>query len=149
MMKNVIIVAVNKSRYAVELRWIREVFTLGHVTPVPHAPDTIAGVTNFRGSIMTVLDLPTLLRATGERGIEAPRRLAVFGDNAVVIETEDLRAALRVDNVAEVATLRQDERENFVDAHARPVTLLSPPVLLATAVSATHAVLETRKRKPS
>ena len=37
-MKNVIVFALGGARYAVELRWVREVTKLGPVTPVPGGP---------------------------------------------------------------------------------------------------------------
>jgi chemotaxis signal transduction protein len=136
--KNVIVLAVNRERYAVELRWVREVFTIDHITPVPHAPSTVFGVTNFRGAIVTVLNLPVLLGDCGP----------VSGHGAVVIETEDLRAALRVDNVAEVATLRETEGGDLIDGQGRRVQLLSPPELLAAGLTSVQSVVESRKGKP-
>jgi purine-binding chemotaxis protein CheW len=131
-MKNVIVVALgqgqDRSRYAIELRWVREVFTLGHLTPVPRAPVPIAGVVNLRGSIMPVVDLESLL---GEG--RAPR--ANRGDGAVLVQVEELRAALRVDNVDEVTTLRARE-DRLVDGAGREIALLDPPALLERAMAA-------------
>ena len=150
-MHNVIVLAINKSRYAIEIRWVREVFTLGHVTPVPNAPPTIAGVTNFRGSIMPVLDLPSILYELGETVDAPPERLrppAIRGDGAIVVETDDMRAAIRVDNVAEVSTLREGSNPDvLVDSTGRDVPLLSPPTLLGAAIEATLAVVESGKAR--
>lgn len=149
-MRNVIVLAVLKTRYAVEIRWVREVFTLGHVTPVPNAPPTIAGVTNFRGSIMPVLDLPCVLYELG-RAPAAPERLrppALPGDGAIVVETDDVRAAFRVDNVAEVSTLREGQSpQTLIDSTGREIELLDPPQLLRAAISATLSVVESGKAK--
>jgi purine-binding chemotaxis protein CheW len=44
-------------RYAIETRFVREVTRLGDLTPVPGAPDFIAGVTSLRGEIVAIADL--------------------------------------------------------------------------------------------
>jgi len=147
-LRNVIVLAVDKSRYAVEIRWVHEVFTLGHVTPVPNAPPTIAGVTNFRGSIMPVLDLSSVLHELG-RGPDAPVRLRpppVPGDGAIILEIDEVRAAFRVDNVAEVSTLPEGQTpDTLIDSTGREIDLLSPPELLQAALAATLAVVESGK----
>ena len=49
-MKNVLVFSLGGKHYALELRWVREVMTLGHISPVPNAPEQIVGVTNCRGA---------------------------------------------------------------------------------------------------
>ncbi len=122
--------ALGPERYAVELRWVREVITLGHVTPVPHAPDAVAGVVNYRGAITSVLDLDALVGRRPAGGA------AHAGDGAVLIEVEELTAALRMTRVIEVSTLRAREDgppDVLVDSSGHPVPLLDPPALLARA----------------
>ncbi len=129
-MKNVIVFALGKARYAVELRWVREVFTAGHVTPVPHAPDAVAGVVNYRGAVMPLLDLDAVL---GRRSGAQPARA---GESALLIEVEEMTAALRVSSVVEVATLKSapgGDPELLIDSTGRQVPLVNPPELLARA----------------
>jgi chemotaxis signal transduction protein len=129
-MKNVIVFALGQARYAVELRWVREVFTAGHVTPVPHAPDAVAGVVNYRGAVMPLLDLDAVL---GRRSGVQPARA---GESALLIEVEEVTAALRVSSVVEVATLKPapgGDPELLIDSTGRQVPLVNPPELLARA----------------
>jgi chemotaxis signal transduction protein len=136
-MKNVIVFALGQARYAVELRWVREVFTLGPVTPVAHAPDAVAGVVNYRGAIMPILDLGVLLGAAG-----GSRASAHGGEGAILIEVEDVRAALRVSSVVEVSSLRPhdgDGARSLIDSTGRAVPLIDPPALLARAQAAAQA----------
>src|SRR4029079_4366622 len=129
-MKNVIVFALGQARYAVELRWVREVFTAGHVTPVPHAPDAVAGVVNYRGAVMPLLDLDAVLGRGS--GVQPPRA----GDSALLIEVEEVPAALRVSSVVEVSTLKPapgGDPELLVDSTGRQVPLVNPPELLARA----------------
>lgn len=126
-MKNVIVVALGGARYAIELRWVREVFTLGHITPVPHAPAALTGVVNYRGAIVPVMHAGSVARVTGE--VRQPRQ----GDGAVLLEVEGVRAALAVDNIDSVATLSEAPGDGLVDARGREVALLEPPSMLAAA----------------
>lgn len=137
-MKNVIVFALGHARYAVELRWVREVFTLGPVTPVAHAPDAVAGVVNYRGAIMPILDLGVLL------GEAAARAAAHGGEGAILIEVEDVRAALRVSSVVEVSSLRAQADGALVDSTGRSVPLIDPPELLARAQAAAQAAADGR-----
>jgi chemotaxis signal transduction protein len=75
-LRNVIIVTIGGGRYAVELRWVREVVSLGFVTSVPTAPPAIGGVCNLHGAILPVLDVGVLLGG-------APARPARQGDGAL------------------------------------------------------------------
>ena len=132
-LRNVIVFAIGAARYAVELRWVREVVTLGFVTAVPTAPPALGGVCNLHGTILPVLDVAALLD-------QAPGPPARQGDGALVIEADGVICGLRVDQVDHVATL--PERDDLghelggavVDTTGRPLTLLDPQRLLRRAL---------------
>lgn len=133
-LKNVIVFGVGTGRYAVELRWVREVVTLGFVTVVPTAPPALGGVCNLHGSILPVVDLAALLdQPPGPQ----PRQ----GDGALVLEAEGTVCALRVDQVAHVATLAEDQGA-VVDNAGRPLVLLDPLKLVRRAVDLVSAAGE-------
>ncbi|MCP4448177.1 MAG: chemotaxis protein CheW [Myxococcales bacterium] len=122
--KNVIVFSIGRIPYAVELGWIREVFTLAHLTPVPLAPSAIAGVVNFRGSIISVLDI---------RGLDGGLANASQGESALLLEVDRCQAALRVGTIDEVSTLGSDLSSGLlVDSRQRAVALLDPPDLFET-----------------
>jgi chemotaxis signal transduction protein len=125
-LRNVIVFAIGAARYAVELRWVREVVTLGFVTAIPTAPPALGGVCNLHGTILPVLDVGVLLdQAAGP----SPRQ----GDGALVLEAEGVLCGLRVDQVDHVASLFEDGG-SVVDAAGRPLTLLDPQRLLRRAL---------------
>lgn len=122
------------SRYAAELRWVREVITLGFVTEVPTAPPGLTGVFNLRGTIVPVLDLPALL---GTAAAATPRQ----GDGALLLEADHAVAALRVDTIDEVGTLAGGPGPaTVIDARGRMVAVVDPPALLRRAAAAAWAV---------
>ncbi len=56
-------------RYAVDMNRLLELDRMTPVTPVPHTPDFIMGVTNLRGEIVSVIDLRRLF---GMESMERP-----------------------------------------------------------------------------
>ena len=127
-LRNVLVFALGGVRLATELRWVREVATLGFVTEVPTAPPGVAGVVNLHGSILPVLDLAVLYQ--GAAPVAARQ-----GDGALVVEVDGVIAALRVDQVDEVATL-EGEPEHVVDSRGRSLVLLDPREVLRKASEA-------------
>jgi chemotaxis signal transduction protein len=133
-LRNVIVFALAGARYAAELRWVREVITLGFVTEVPTAPLGLAGIFNLRGTIVPVLDLPALL---GLGPPATPRQ----GDGALLVEADHALAALRVDTIDEVGTLPSGPGAmTVIDARGRMVAVVDPPTLLRRAAAAAWAV---------
>jgi chemotaxis signal transduction protein len=124
-LRNVIVFAIGAARYAIELRWVREVVTLGFVTAVPTAPSVLGGLCNLHGAILPVLDVSALL---DQPAGPPPRQ----GDGALVLEAESTVCALRVDQVDHVASLPSlaagsvSNDSAVVDATGRPLTLLDP-----------------------
>jgi chemotaxis signal transduction protein len=133
-LRNVIIVTIGGARYAVELRWVREVVSLGFVTNVPTAPSALGGVCNLHGAILPVLDVGVLLGGT-------PARPARQGDCALVVEVEAVVCALRVDQVDHVASL-PESRGEVMDAAGRPLVLLDPGRMIRRALELVTADAE-------
>lgn len=133
-LRNVIVFTVGAARYAVELRWVREVVSLGFVTNVPTAPPALGGVCNLHGAILPVLDVNVLL--DGVPGLPARQ-----GDGALVIEAEGIVCALRVDQVDHVASLYETAGA-VTDATGRPLVLLDPARLIRRALELVTALAE-------
>ena len=125
-LRNVIVFTIGAVRYAVELRWVREVVSLGFVTVVPTAPPAIGGVCNLHGTILPVLDVGAVL---GGASGPPPRQ----GDGALVLEAEGLVCALRVDQVDHVASL-QETAGSVIDSGGRTLPLLEPTRLVRSAL---------------
>jgi chemotaxis signal transduction protein len=125
-LRNVIVFTIGGVRYALELRWVREVVSLGFVTGVPTAPAAFSGVVNLHGSILPVLDVAALLD-------QPPGQAARQGDGALVLETEGVVCAMRVDQIDHVASLHETDGA-IVDASGRPLMLLDPAALVRRAL---------------
>jgi purine-binding chemotaxis protein CheW len=140
-LRNVIVFTVGAARYAVELRWVREVVTLGFVTAVPTAPPAVGGVCNLHGTILPVLDLAALLNPPDPSSDQPAGPPPRQGDGALVIEAEGMLCGLRVDQVDHVASLLETGGA-VVDAAGRPLTLLDPQRLLRRALEVVGAADE-------
>ncbi|HET7502298.1 MAG TPA: chemotaxis protein CheW [Kofleriaceae bacterium] len=133
-LRNVIVFTIGAQRYALELRWVREVVSLGFVTNVPTAPPALAGVCNLHGAILPVLDVGVLL--AGVPGLPARQ-----GDGALVVDAEGLVCALRVDQVDHVASLHETDGA-VIDASGRRLVLIDPGQLIRHALEQVTAEAE-------
>lgn len=88
--------------YGLSVTDAQTIFKLGEVTAVPASPDDVAGLTNLRGRVMTVISLQQKLR--GGAGRCAAGALAI----GLSVDGEDF--ALVVDRVGEVIATGSRER---------------------------------------
>ena len=123
-MKNVVVFSWGAERRAIELRWVKEIITLGPVVPVPGAPPEIAGAVNYHGRI-----LPVLVPGQGEPGSHS-------GDPAIVVEVGDVTCAIATEGIGEVATLHTGPSGMLVDSAGRDVDMATPATLVDAAVMA-------------
>ncbi|HET6969702.1 MAG TPA: chemotaxis protein CheW [Phenylobacterium sp.] len=104
--------------FCIDSRSVREIRGWTAATPLPQAPDYVAGVINLRGAVMPVLDLRARL---GFGPTEVTSRHVI-----VVVQHEEHLAGLLVDMVQETLMLNADQLqappqyegsgETFVDA---------------------------------
>jgi purine-binding chemotaxis protein CheW len=101
---DVIVFESGDRRFALELKYVQEVFTLGHVTPVPLAPPAIRGGANLRGKMVPVVSIQTLF------GL--PTRSKVLpGTTTLLTHVGGATAAIPVKRVVNVVTVPQSRYE--------------------------------------
>jgi chemotaxis signal transduction protein len=88
-------------KFGIPIHQVVELDKLPRITPVPHVPDWVLGVTNLRGEILPVLDLRMLLGMAHGEPLERGRIL-------VIRLGEDLTSALLVDEVGGIARYVKD-----------------------------------------
>jgi purine-binding chemotaxis protein CheW len=89
--------------FGLPIERVQDVFRLVSLTRVPLAAAEIAGVLNLRGRIVTIIDLANRLQLKSAKG--AARDLAIGVD----VGAESF--GILVDNVSEVLSLSDDDRE--------------------------------------
>lgn len=82
MAETAIVLRVGDARYALSMTAVAEVARVPPVTRVPGAPDWVAGVANWRGRILAVVDLRRVLGAPAGA---AAGRLVVAGRDGVSV----------------------------------------------------------------
>lgn len=102
--------------YCVDVHRVNEVYVpTGSITPIPNSPDHVAGVINFRGSIVSVIDLRNRLRLKDKikssSGIEDDEdRIYV-----IIVKNGGSTIGLLVDYVESVITISQDNIQSTLD----------------------------------
>jgi purine-binding chemotaxis protein CheW len=116
-----VVVGLSGSRYAVPMASVAEVGRIPHVTRVPGVPGWVAGVANWRGRILPVVDLRPLLGGeaapigAANGPANAQGRLVVAGDDTVslglLVEAVDGVAVPPADLEPAPATVGPDAAE--------------------------------------
>ena len=86
--------------YALETRYVREVYPLKNLTPLPCTPPFVLGIVNVRGRILPVLDLKKFFELPEEGLTDLHRIILVHGN--------DLELGLLADVIAGVRTIPVD-----------------------------------------
>jgi purine-binding chemotaxis protein CheW len=67
-------------RYGVECRYVREVYPLKTLTPIPGTPDFVRGIVSVRGEIISVVDLKKFFQMP-QRGLSDLTRVIILSGN--------------------------------------------------------------------
>ncbi|MDQ7782136.1 MAG: chemotaxis protein CheW [Desulfomonilaceae bacterium] len=71
-----------EERYAVEVGFVREVYALRDLTPVPCTPRHILGIVNVRGQVVSVTDMKVLFGLPGN-GVRDDCRVLILSDEVM------------------------------------------------------------------
>lgn len=92
---------IGPERYAIEAHYVREVYPLKRITPLPCTPGFVLGIINLRGQIFSVLDIHEMV------GLDS--RVRSDSAKVVVIFSEDMEVAIVVDDVLGVMAISTDD----------------------------------------
>ncbi len=70
----------SRERYAVEMKYIREVAILKEITRLPGTPSFILGIISLRGAVLSLVDLRVIL-GLPSRGLTDLNRIIVLSDD--------------------------------------------------------------------
>ena len=91
----------NVAWYALSVDRLVEVLPLPKITRVPNVSDHVLGVMNFRGEVLSAIDLKQLF------GL--PKLTLESDATIIVVEHDKVRTGLLVDGVGELVSLSQDD----------------------------------------
>ncbi len=98
-----LICILDEGEFALPLAGVLEVRRLPSVAPIPHLPDWLLGVTNWRGEVLSVVDLAAFLGLAAAT-VAPARRLVV-----VRAAQEEMTTGLVVDRVCGLRSLPADD----------------------------------------
>ena len=78
-------------RFGIESVWVREVFPLRELTPVPCTPSFVMGILNVRGQIRTVIDI--------RRFFDLPLKALTDLNQVLFLETEQMQVGILADAI--------------------------------------------------
>lgn len=111
---------VDDGDYGIEISYVTEIIKVQAITPVPHTPAYIKGITNLRGTIAPVIDMRLRF---GHEETQYTDRTCI-----IVLGMNDISIGIIVDEVHEVANIEDGdiqpppknvdntERNNFIKA---------------------------------
>ena len=100
--------------YAIEASFVKEVLPLKDITPIPGTPDFVMGVINFRGEIISVINLKKLF-GLKEKGLTEMNKV-------LLLRNEQMAFGLVADAIIGSQRIQKDE-------------LSEPPLTLSTATA--------------
>lgn len=99
--------------YAIGMQYIREVFIIREITPVPGVPDFIAGIVAVRGEIISIVDLRTFF-SIQKHGLTDLNRVIVLSNGAVTF-------GILADYITDIG-IRSTDRLSPVDPGMTPIS---------------------------
>lgn len=88
-------------RYAIETAYVREVYPLHNLTPLPCTPSFILGIINVRGLILPVMDIKKYFNLP-EKGITDLNKV-------IIVRSGDMEVGILADVVSECRMLSRHE----------------------------------------
>jgi purine-binding chemotaxis protein CheW len=121
-------------RYAVESEYVREVYPLEDITPLPCIPAFVLGIVNVRGEILSVIDI--------KKFFDLPEKGLTDLNKVIVLESRDMvfgivadaisgvRRILRADIQSSLPTLTGIREDYLLGVTAERVVVLDAEKLL-------------------
>jgi purine-binding chemotaxis protein CheW len=86
-------------RYALELSYIREVYPLKELTPLPGIPDFVLGIVNVRGQILSIIDI--------RRFFELPEKGLTNLNQVIILQSDDMEFGILADEILGTRSIPQ------------------------------------------
>ncbi len=122
---NLVLAHLGRDIFGLEAQYVAEMRPLEQLTRVPRTPNWVRGVVNWRGHILSVLDLQTYW--------ELPRDGDTSAAYLIICETPEMTVALAVDSVASVEAIPV----SAIEETSTTVRGLPPEVVRGVATHAT------------
>lgn len=89
--------------YGIETAFVREVYPLKELTPLPCVPPFVAGIVNVRGQVLSVIDLKYFFQLPGQ-GISDLNKV-------IILSNSDMEFGILADAILEVCSVASSEMQ--------------------------------------
>ena len=98
----------NKEKYAFDIKYINEVFKSKKITPLPCTPSFVIGIINFRGKVLSLIDIRDFIGFTSET--------KDFNEvkEVVIVNFNDFEFGISVDNILGYYSIKEEEIQKTV-----------------------------------
>jgi chemotaxis signal transduction protein len=138
-------IRVGAEAYALRLSEISGLFADRKFTRVPASNGALVGIAGFRGALVPVYSLHTLL---GHSGIQTPRWLVIAAAAPIAIAFDTFEGHLRVSNDAILPRRSHGSNQGFAPELVRTRDVIRPVIHLPSVIRALGAA-EAPKTKPT
>jgi purine-binding chemotaxis protein CheW len=113
-MKDVVQFEIGGVQYALDINIAREIVEMMPITPVPRAPEHIAGIINLRGEITNILNLNYLMGLPPGKEVENRKIIVLVSEAA-----NGSNVGLIVDDVQSVLQVAEEDIDQMDEAMSR------------------------------
>jgi len=97
-----------KEKYAFDIKYINEVFKLKKITHLPCTPSFVIGIINFRGKILSVIDIRNFIGFTSDaKDFNEVRQV-------IVVKVNEFEVGIAVDNILGYYSISSEEIQQTV-----------------------------------
>lgn len=108
----------NDEYYAIDVKMVNEVFTPSSVTVIPQSEDFVAGVINYRGEIVSVIDLKIRLQIEEKKKVERDYDTLLDDEDriyVIIVKSGASIVGLLVDYVEAVISISGNKIKSTLD----------------------------------
>lgn len=98
-----------EERYGIESTWVREVYPLRDLTPLPCTPSFVLGIINVRGQILAVIDV--------RRFFDLPLKGLTDLNKVIILRGEQMQVGILADRIFGVRSVPLDELQPPLPTH--------------------------------
>jgi purine-binding chemotaxis protein CheW len=131
--EDLLAVRIGPQAYAIRLSEISGLFADKKITPVPGSHAALRGIAGFRGAIVPVYDLQTLL---GHANAQTPRWLVIAACAPIALAFEAFEGQLRVTRDAILPQPPRSEIRSYVREFVRTQNFVGPIMHLPSVLEA-------------
>ncbi|CAK0763014.1 purine-binding chemotaxis protein CheW [Gammaproteobacteria bacterium] len=112
--------------YGIDILWIKEIITMPVIRSLPHAPSGVRGIMNFRGQMITVIDLRIKL-GLYPKPLDASSRVIVLSGRegntgkaiGMIVDAVSRVISITAEHIADATTYKNKPQTDYILAFAK------------------------------